>query len=49
MLPSLSRVLAVSLILGASSSDAQVNVFTYHNDLARTGQNLNSKEAAVSN
>jgi uncharacterized protein (TIGR03437 family) len=41
MLPSLSRFLAVSLLLGVSSSEAQVNVFTYHNDLARTGQNLN--------
>ena len=32
---------AASLLVSLLSASAQVNVLTYHNDLARTGQNTN--------
>jgi Legume lectin domain/Chitobiase/beta-hexosaminidase C-terminal domain len=40
---SLVRFFAASilLVLAATSAPAQVNVLTYHNDIARTGQNTN--------
>ena len=40
MAPSLSSFRAAALVLALPSLQAQVNVFTYHNDLSRTGQNL---------
>ena len=41
MVPSLSSFLSAALTLSVWSLQAQVNVLTYHNDLSRSGQNLN--------
>jgi hypothetical protein len=45
----LSTLLAVSFLAGLLPARAQVNVLTYHNDYARTGQNTNETTLTPAN
>src|SRR5215471_4202586 len=47
--PRSSKLLAAALLVAVCSRGASVNVLTYHNDFARTGQNTNETVLAPSN